>query len=122
MNAPAFIKAKRGHKFNAKETVCGQGHSHPSKREAKRCDELHLMFRSGAIDTLVYQPAYHFIINGAPVLMQNGHKARFTADFGYTEGDKVVVEDVKGFMTADARLRHALFRHCYPLIELRIVR
>lgn len=118
----ADLEAEKQHKYRAKRTVCARGHNHPSKREAKRCDELHLLFRAGQIDCLVYEPEYHFVIDGAPVMMRNGHKAKFTPDFGYTERGKVVVEDVKGMMTADARLRHALFRHLYPAIELRVVK
>jgi uncharacterized protein DUF1064 len=112
----------RRHKFSAKRTDCPHGHSHPSKREAKRCAELHLLFRAGEIGSLVYEPEYNFVINGSSVMMRNGHKLKFTPDFGYTERGKVVVEDVKGMMTADARVRHALFRHMFPDIELRVVR
>ena len=110
------------HKYRARKTACAYGHSHPSKREAKRCEELHLLFRAGEIDALVYEPEYNFVVNGFPVMMRNGAKAKFTPDFAYLERGKIIVEDVKGMMTADCRLRHALFRHLFPEIELRIVK
>lgn len=124
MTAPWIpdMAGERPHKYRAKRTTCPHGHSHPSKREAKRCAELHLLFRAGQIDALVYEPEYNFVVNGYPVMMRNGHKAKFTPDFGYLENGKVVVEDIKGMMTQDARLRHALFRHLYPEIELRVVK
>lgn len=111
------------HKYHAKATVCSKGHEHPSKREAKRCEELHLLLRAGEIDALVYEPTYHFPVNGALLVMSNGSKARYRPDFAYRERDgTLVVEDVKGVAVRDFPLRAALFRHCYPHIELRIVK
>ena len=43
-------------KFHAVSTVCMSRHKHPSKGEARRCDELALMQRGGAITDLVQQP------------------------------------------------------------------
>lgn len=109
-------------KYGAKKAACAQGHMHPSKREAKRCDELHLLFRAGQIDALVYEPTYPLTINGEPIKMRNGHAARYRPDFTYLEAGKVIAEDVKGFEVRDFPLRAAVFRHCYPNIKLRIVK
>ena len=111
-------------KFYAKRTACNQGHSHSSKREAKRCGELYLLLRSGAISALVVEPQYWFEINGSVVTHANGRRAGYKPDFGYIENGKHVVEDVKGgpTMTEAATLRIALFRHLFPAIELRIVK
>lgn len=111
------------HKYHAKATTCGQGHGHPSKREAKRCDELHLLLRGGVIDALVYEPQYWFDINGEQVKHPNGRRVGYKPDFGYVEKGKVVVEDVKSkaTMTTDAVLRMTLFRHLFPAVELRVV-
>lgn len=108
------------HKYNAKKTTCNNGHSHPSKKEARRCDELHLLQRSGEISNLEYEPVFHFVINGEKLMMRNGQPARFTPDFQYFEDGKPICEDSKGMITADFRLRSALFRHCFPKIELRV--
>lgn len=110
------------HKYGAIKATCSQGHSHPSKREAKRCDDLHLLFRAGQIDALVYEPTYPLTINGEPIKMRNGHTARYRPDFTYLERGKVIAEDVKGFEVRDFPLRAAVFRHCYPEIELRLVK
>lgn len=109
-------------KYRAKRTVCQHGHTHASKREAKRCGELHLLFRAGEIDALVVEPTYELSLNGEPIRMGNGHKARYRPDFSYIENGRVVVEDVKGFVVRDFPLRAALFRHCYPAIELRVLK
>jgi hypothetical protein len=54
--------------------------------------------------------------------MRNGHTARYRPDFTYVERGQVVAEDVKGFTVRDFPLRAAVFRHCYPEIELRVTR
>lgn len=109
-------------KYGATKTVCQHGHTHASKREAKRCVELHLLLRAGQIDALVIEPTYHFEVNGQPLIMENGHKAKYRPDFTYFERGKVVAEDVKGMIVRDFPLRAALFRACFPEIELRILK
>lgn len=118
--AKALKQPKQSHKYGAKKTKCWQGHEHPSKKEASRCDVLHDDQKQGKISSLEIQPVFTFIINGSPVKMKNGQSLRYTADFQYNEGDLQVVEDSKGFVTADFRIRAALFRHLYPQVELRI--
>ena len=118
--AKALRKPKQSHKYGAKKTKCWQGHSHPSKKEASRCDVLHDDQKQGKIENLEIQPIFTFIVNGSPVKMKNGQSLRYTADFQYDENGKQVVEDSKGFITADFRIRAALFRHLYPNAELRI--
>jgi hypothetical protein len=118
--AKALRKPKQSHKYGAKKTKCWQGHDHPSKKEASRCDVLHDDQKQGKIDGLEIHPVFTFVINGAPVMMKNGQPLRYTADFKYNEAGKPVVEDSKGFVTADFRIRAALFRHLNPETELRI--
>lgn len=108
------------HKYNARKTKCWQGHTHDSKKEASRCDVLHDEQQRGKIRNLQVQPKFEFVINGAPVKMRNGQCARYTPDFQYFEDDKSIVEDSKGMVTADFRLRSAIFRHLFPHIELRV--
>lgn len=111
------------HKYHATATTCRQGHKHPSKREAKRCDELHILLRAGEISGLVYEPQYYFEINGEPIKHPNGRRVGYRPDFSYIERGKVVAEDVKSraTMTGDSVLRMTLFRHLFPAIELRVV-
>jgi hypothetical protein len=109
-------------KYGAKRTACQHGHSHASKREAGRCNDLHLLLRAGVIEALVIEPTYELHVNGEPIKMGNGHKAKYRPDFTYSEGGKLIAEDVKGFIVRDFPLRAALFRICYPHIELRVLR
>lgn len=110
--------------YFAKKTTCALGHKHASRREAARCVELQALFRAGKIDALVFEPQYHFEIDGAVVKHTNGRRAGYKPDFSYIEDGKVVVEDVKasnGFIERDVPLRQAIFRHLNPDVELRIV-
>lgn len=110
-------------KYRAKKTPCQNGHTHDSAREARRCNDLHLLERQKKIGFLQVQPRYEFTIAGKPLKMKNGHTARFTADFAYVElpSLKHVAEDSKGFVVRDYPLRAALFRALFPMIELREV-
>lgn len=112
-----------GNKYGAKKTPCSHGHTHDSKREAKRCDDLHILERAGEIMHLQTQPRFEFVIAGKPLKMRNGHTARFTPDFAYVEvkSQKQIAEDSKGFVVRDYPLRAALFRALFPMIELREV-
>lgn len=109
-------------KYFAKKTPCAHGHVHASGREAKRCNELHLMLRAGAITALVIEPTYELHMGGVAIVMGNGQKARFRPDFTYLENGKVIAEDVKGFVVRDFPLRAAVFRACYPDITLRVLK
>lgn len=116
-----------GRIFFAKKTVCEAGHTHDSKAEARRCDELHQALARGEIASLRVQPPFNFIINGEPVKMANGHKMKFTADFEYMKDGKWIVEDVKpkgGFnnKSPDVPVKLALLRHIMPHISWVIVR
>lgn len=109
-------------KYFARRTTCAHGHSHASAREAKRCAELHLLLRAGEIDGLVVEPTYELSCNGNKIRMGNGHVAKYRPDFTYIERGYLVAEDVKGFVVRDFPLRAALFKACYPEIELRVVK
>jgi hypothetical protein len=109
-------------KYFARRTTCAHGHDHASAREAKRCGELHLLLRAGEIDALTVEPTYELHAGGEAIVMGNGHKARYRPDFTYLEQGKVIAEEVKGFVVRDFPLRAALFRHCYPEIELRVLK
>ena len=110
-----------GNKYRAKRSYCLADHLHDSGREAKRCNELHLLQRAGKITDLAIQPHYAFEIDGKPLKGKNGHKLGFTADFEYREADRTIAEDSKGFVVRDYPLRSALFRALHPHIELREV-
>jgi hypothetical protein len=107
------------HKYKAKASACRQGHDHPSRKEAQRCNELHLLQRAGEIYDLEREPRYYFEVNGATLLHDNGRRAVYTPDFQYRlRGGRLVVEDSKGMRVRDWPLRKALFRACYPDIDV----
>lgn len=108
-------------KYRAKKTPCAHGHTHASAREARRCNDLHLLERAGQIAGLQQQPVYRFAINGRPIKMDNGHEAKLTADFSYVENGRKVVEDSKGFIVRDFPLRWALAKAMWPEIDWRVV-
>lgn len=112
-------KKAKAHKYGAKQRACGFGHLHPSIKEARRCADLHILQRAGEISDLEREPKYYFEVNGRTLLHDNGRRAVFTPDFRYRlRGGRLVVEDCKGMRVRDWPLRKALFRACYPDIEI----
>jgi hypothetical protein len=110
----------RQNKYSARPANCGHGHTHPSRKEARRCADLHLLQRGGVITELEREPRYYFEVNGAVLMHDNGRRAVYTPDFRYRviDGGQLVVEDSKGTSARDWPLRKALFRACYPEIRL----
>jgi hypothetical protein len=91
-----------------------------SKAEAERYGELLLMVAVGEISDLVLQPEYEL----QPKFKRDGKTIRaitYRADFRYREGDRVIVEDVKGMKTQQFELRKKMFLYKFPDVELRIV-
>lgn len=114
--------ARRPSKYSAKPTPCAHGHNHASRREAARCNDLHMLVRAGAITDLEVEPKFILAPNGEPIVMGNGHKAQYRPDFTYRENGRRIAEDVKGMIVRDFPLRAALFRLCFPEIELRVIK
>lgn len=117
----------RANKYGAKKTRCSQGHLHDSAKEARRCNDLHLLARAGEIDDLEVQPKFYFCIGGVQVKHDNGRRVGFTPDFSYIDmkSGADVVEDVKAASTRarsnDYPLRKAMFKALFPAIEFREV-
>lgn len=115
------MKRAAGHKYGAKQASCGFCvKPHPSKREARRCADLHILLRAGEIDELEVGPRIYFEVNGTTLTHDNGRRAVYTPDWRYrrVRDDKRIVEDAKGMRVRDWPLRKALFRACYPDIEV----
>jgi hypothetical protein len=111
---------KRFNKYGAKKTPCGQGHTHASQREAKRCNELHFLLRAGEIERLTIEPQFWFAIAGVQMKHDNGRRVGYKPDFHYWDrlSGAEIVEDTKGFAVRDWPLRKAVFRALYPHVRL----
>ena len=76
-----------------------------SKKEAKRAQELLLLFQQGEISDLTRQREFRLTINGILI-------CKYECDFLYRDlskpGRAVVVEDVKGMKTRVYRLKKKL--------------
>ena len=75
-----------------------------SKAEARRGEELEMFQRAGEISNLVFQPKW--------VLCEKP-KITYAADFSYHENGKVIVEDVKGVLTRETRVKLAWLTEKY---------
>lgn len=100
----------RKHKFNAIRTG-----GYASRAEAARAAELKLLASAGEISDLREQPSYEVQPDGCEII-------RYRADFAYVEGGRQIVEDTKGVLTPEFRIKKKLFRAKYPEIEFRISR
>jgi len=86
-----------------------------SKLEAAFYLQLKVRQAAGEISDLELQPRFEFVINDVKV-------GRYTGDFRYTEGGKVIVADAKGFpISRDYPLRKKLLKALYgiDILELR---
>jgi hypothetical protein len=89
-------------KYHAiKATV--DGITFDSMMEATRYQELQLLERVGEIRDLHCQVRFEIIPK-----TKSTRAHHYTADFTYTEGDILIIEDVKGALTRDYILRRDL--------------
>jgi hypothetical protein len=110
---------RRFGKYRAVKMQCAEGHTHDSKREAIRCNELHALQATGQISDLTVHPQYWFVINGRQLKHQNGRRVGYKSDFQYVENGLLVTEDVKGVIVRDWPLRRAVFIALFPDHQLR---
>lgn len=110
---------KRSHKYRAQAVVCPEtGDRFDSKSEYSRWLELRFAQERGDIADLKRQVPYPLSCGHQPVLIRsprykNGRQVKYVADFVYTENGETVVEDRKGYWTADAKLKVAFFEAQY---------
>lgn len=122
---PRTGRHRHNNKFGAIRTACLCGMTHPSKAQAKRCQELTILERAGEIADLRREVAYPLVAGGLPILLRsegypNGRQAKMTWDFAYTDKAGPVVDDTKGEPGRDFALRLAVFQACYPNIRTRL--
>ena len=96
---------RRNGKYNAIKTVV-DGVTFDSRKEARRYSELKLLEKCGKIHSLTLQPRFDLIVNGTKC-------GFYRADFKYTENNREIVEDCKGFKTPVYRLKKKLVKAIY---------
>lgn len=106
----------RYNKYGSRKSVCSEGHTHDSAKEAARCSQLHLLQKAGEIADLEIQKEFVIIPAvgyGAP--MKNERKSCYKADFVYFDKalGKTVIEDSKGMRTKEYILKRKLVKQLY---------
>lgn len=95
-------------KYHSHPTIFN-GKTYSSKKEAMRAQGLYLLERTGIITDLREQVVYVL----APSVHVQGRKRpplRYVADFVYTQGGNLVIEDVKGVRTDVYRIKRHLMK------------
>lgn len=91
------------------------GRQFDSKKEAARFSELQMLQKAGEISDLEFQVSFEII----PAVKIGNKKVRarfYIADFRYkTKDGKTVVEDVKGYMTREYRMKRQLMAVVYGI-------
>lgn len=108
-------------KYNNKKTII-DNIKFDSKAEANRYIELKMLEKARKISDLELQPKF---ILQEKYINNKGEKVRaitYKADFCYLEGNKIVVEDVKGVETKEFKIKRKLFENKYRDIDFRIIR
>lgn len=102
-------KNKGYNKYNAKRTEV-DGITFDSKMESRRYIELKQLEKGGAIRDLELQPRFPFTVNDTLV-------CTYVADFRYwdVERDQEVIEDVKGKITREYRIKAKLMKALYGI-------
>lgn len=103
---------RRKNKYGAQKTTV-DGITFDSKWEAQRWGELQAMARGGYIIDLERQVKYDIMVNDYKI-------CRYIADFRYKKVDdygieEEVVEDAKGFETADFKLKKKLMKAVFDI-------
>lgn len=70
-----------------------------SRKQARRYDELMVMLRAGIISDLRLEPQFTLQESYVTETGQRIRAVRYTADFSYKFGGRLVVEDVKSTAT-----------------------
>lgn len=108
--------------FSRKTEV--DGITFDSQAEARRWGELRLLECAGRISALRRQVPYVFLVHTTgtePGCGEDKRQMRYVADFVYVEGGREVVEDVKGYRTAEYKRKRRLMKKIYG-VEIRETR
>lgn len=98
-------RAKKTSKYNAKK-VRIDGILFDSKLEGNRYLELKQLLSLGVVSDLEIHKKYPLIVNGLEV-------TTYEADFVYKKNGTEVVEDTKGFLTKEYKIKKKLMKAIY---------
>ena len=94
--------------------IVREGGTYDSIKEYRRAKELELLEKGGVIKDLKRQVRFEIIPS------QRGEDGKvveravtYVADFVYFEGDKLIVEDTKGFRTKDYIIKRKLMLYMH---------
>ena len=110
-------------KYRSRKTEIGNI-TFDSKAEANRYKELKLLEKAGVISRLELQPKFEL----QPSFKKKGKAYRainYIADFMYCDkekGNKMIVEDVKGFETKDFKIKRKMFEYQYDNLTLELIK
>jgi hypothetical protein len=111
-----------GAKYGNKKTVTPDGVKFDSRAEARRWGHLCMQLRAGEISELRRQVAYELV---PAVKFADASRVkpaiRYVADFVYVEKGVEVIEDVKGVLTTEFKLKRHLMKALLGL-EVRLVK
>lgn len=118
-------------KYHSKKCQCLHGHIHDSKKEARRCNELHLLLKAGEITELEVQKPYVLIPAQSETIERYSDKTGrrlkdsiktvereclYYADFVYKNRDgTTVVEDTKGMRTPEYIIKRKLMLYVHGI-------
>lgn len=109
--APPWVRARQkgaGKFFAVKVTDQETGDVFDSKGEYSRWIKLRSMWHEGEISDLRRQVELPLKVNGILI-------AVYKADFAYSEDDERVVEDFKGMVTPEFKLKQKLVWACHGI-------
>jgi len=111
-----------GAKYGNKKTVTPDGVKFDSRAEARRWGHLCMQLRAGEISELRRQVAYELV---PAVKYSDASRVKkaihYVADFVYVEKGVEVIEDVKGVLTPEFKLKRHLMKALLGL-EVRLVK
>ena len=122
VQAAAKRSAGSGAKYGNKKTVTPDGVKFDSRAEAGRWGHLCMQLRAGEISELRRQVAYELV---PAVKYSDASRVKkaihYVADFVYVEKGVEVIEDVKGVLTTEFKLKRHLMKALLGL-EVRLVK
>nr|WP_279088113.1 DUF1064 domain-containing protein [Comamonas thiooxydans] len=122
VQAAAKRSGAGGAKYGNKKTVTPDGVKFDSRAEARRWGHLCMQLRAGEISELRRQVAYELV---PAVKFADASRVkpaiRYVADFVYVEKGVEVIEDVKGVLTTEFKLKRHLMKALLGL-EVRLVK